>query len=87
LSYNNLNYVIAQWHVDEDNVTFCSLTRVRNYAYTISDLCCEYYDLSLLPNRHCPSEIADDNKYVVMPKVTETEEPEVISSHENLHES
>lgn len=65
--------------MDEDNVTFCSLTRVKNYAYTISDLCCENYDLSLLSNRHCPADVADDNRYVVLPKVVKKEEPEVMN--------
>ena len=81
---NNWICIVVQWHVEEDNVTFCSLTRVRNYAYTISDLCCEYYGLALLPNRHCPAEIADDNKYVVDPKVIKQEEPKVISSIKSL---
>ncbi|XP_032783335.1 protein maelstrom homolog [Daphnia magna] len=80
----------CQWHVDEDNVTFCSLTRVKNYAYTISDLCCENYDLSLLPNRHCPADVADDNRYVVLPKVVKKEEPEtpaVVKKNDDEEES
>ena len=78
---NNWIYIVAQWHKTEDNETFCSLTRVRNYAYTISDLCCEFYDLALLPNRHCPAEISDD-KYIVLPKATKQKEPQVIRSYQ-----
>ena len=59
-------------------MTFCSLTRVRNYAYTISDMCCEHYGLSLLPNRHVPASIADEHRYVVMPKVVKVQNTQVI---------
>lgn len=69
---------LQQWHEDEDNVTFCSLTRVKNYAYTISDMCCEHYGLSLLPNRHVPASIADEDRYVVMPKTVKMQDTQVI---------
>lgn len=50
---NNLHLI--QWHDDEDKGVHCSLTAARNYAFIISDLCCENYGIALLPNRHCPA--------------------------------
>ncbi|XP_046647608.1 protein maelstrom homolog isoform X1 [Daphnia pulicaria] len=64
----------CEWHEDQDNVTYCSLTKVKNYAYTIADMCCEHYDLSLLPNRHVPASIADEHRYVVMPKADKVQD-------------
>jgi protein maelstrom len=60
-------------------VTYCSLTKVKNYAYTIADMCCEHYDLSLLPNRHVPASIADEHRYVVLPKAEKVQEAQVIN--------
>ena len=74
------NNFLQQWHEEEDNVTFCSLTKVKNYAYTISDMCCEHYDLALLPNRHVPANIADEDRYVVLPKVDKTKDKQVINN-------
>lgn len=59
----------CQWHDEEDRTKYCSLTAVRRYAYVISDMCCAHYQLKLLPNRHCPSEVMDTNKYKMVSKV------------------
>lgn len=66
----------CQWHEDQDNVTFCSLTRVRNYAYTISDMCCDYYGLTLLPNHHVPASIADEHRYKIMHETEKVNQPQ-----------
>ena len=74
-SYLCFNFV--QWHDEEDKGVHCSLTIARNYAYTISDLCCDSYKISLLPNRHCPAEVIDETKYEVKPKMARQEVPSV----------
>jgi hypothetical protein len=48
-------------------------------AYNIADMCCEHYDLSLLPNRHVPASIDDKHRYIVMPKANKVQDAQVIN--------
>jgi len=71
LQCDNFDYlpnVSCQWHYDEDRSQHCSLTAVRRYAYVISDMCCSHYQLKLLPNRHCPAELMNQEKYEIVAK-------------------
>ena len=80
LDRRNRYCFFIQWHEEDDNVKYCSLNRVRNYAYIISDLCCECYNLSLLSGRHVPANMADEGRYVVMPKVAKREEVTIMEN-------
>ena len=75
-----------QWHDDEDKGVHCSLTIARNYAFIISDLCCENYGIALLPNRHCPAEVIDETKYEVLPKMPRHDVSEVIIFFVQIHQ-
>lgn len=58
-----------KWHCDEDRTAYCSLAIARNYAYVISDLCCEHYGVQLLPDRHCPAALLDETRYELTSKM------------------
>lgn len=74
-----------KWHEDEDRTKYCSLSIVRNYAYIISDMCCEHYGLRLLPNRHCPASIADESKYEIKPPADPRKPDDVIIQYPILN--
>ena len=56
----------CNWHDYDERPQFCSLQKLKSWAYVISQHCCEDFKIDLLSGRHKPVERAGQTqvKYI-----------------------
>ena len=56
--YSFILEMACNWHDYDERPQFCSLQKLKSWAYVISQHCCEDFKIDLLSGRHKPIERA-----------------------------
>ena len=54
----------CNWHDYDERPQFCSLQKIKSWAYVISNHCCEEFNIELISQRHKPIDTMEEKAVI-----------------------
>ena len=54
----------CNWHDYDERPQFCSLQKIKSWAYVMSKHCCEDFQIDLISGRHRPVDSSDEQSVI-----------------------
>ena len=55
----------CNWHDYDERPQFCSLQKIKSWAYVMSNHCCEEFNIELISGRHKPKDSMEEQAVII----------------------